>query len=409
MFAPCNTVMLVLIKNNMNKNNSQLAINGGAPVSKEPILIHKPYLDEDDFKAVENATRSTFVSGDGPACREFEQKLAEYLGVKHVLYVNSATSALELAFRVKDFPAGSEVICPNFTYTSTAIAALYNNLKIVLADVYPDNGSLDVSKLESYITDKTVAITPVDYGGIPAEMDEIMAIADKYGLYVVHDTAQSIGSIYKGKKVGSIAHVSTFSFHGTKNLTTGEGGALTTDDDQIADRIKILREKGTDKYSFLTDNVTRGYYEYVDIGNSYVQSNILGALGVTQLAKLDWMNNRRRAIAEKYKKELSDIDGLDFMRVTNGAEHNWHLFGILVPPENKYWIMDALRAEGVMANVHYTPLHRNRFYHGLATDEEMPGSMEFFSKLLRLPIYPSLTNKEVDSVIEAVKKVFCFI
>jgi len=390
----------------INKENPKLAINGGVPVSTEPILIHKPYLDESDFKAVEEATRSTFVSGDGPACREFEKKLAEYLNVKHVLFVNSATTALELAFRVKDFPVGSEVICPNFTYTSTAIAAMYNNLKVVLADVYPDNGSIDVTKLESYITKNTVAIAAVDYGGIPAEMDEIMAIAEKHGLYVVHDTAQSIGSVYKGKKVGSIADVSTFSFHGTKNLTTGEGGAFTTNDDTIADRIKILREKGTDKYSFLTDNATRGYYEYVDIGNSYVQSNILGALGVTQLAKLDWMNNRRREIAIHYKKELSGIAGLDFMRLTNGSEHNWHLFGILVPEKHRYWIMDALRAEGVMSNVHYTPLHRNKFYKDLATDMEMPGSMVFFSRLLRLPIYPSLTPIEIENVIKAVKKTF---
>lgn len=392
----------------MNTQRKDLAINGGTPVSQEPILIHKPYLDEEDFKAVEMATRTTFVSGDGPSCREFEKRLAEYLGVKHALYVNSATSALELAFRVKNFPKGAEVICPDFTYTSTAIAAMYNDLKIILADVYPDNGSLDVSKLESYITNKTVAIAAVDYGGIPAEMDEIMAIANKYNLYVVHDTAQSIGSVYKGNKVGSIAHVSTFSFHGTKNLTTGEGGALTTNDDSIAERIRILREKGTDKYSFLTDNVTRGYYEYVDVGNSYVQSNILGALGITQLSKLEWMNNKRKEIAEKYKKELSAIESLEFMRITNGAEHNWHLFGILVPPENKYWIMDALRAEGVMANVHYTPLHRNRLYHGFSTDEQMKGSMEFFARLLRLPIYPSLTDGEIENVIKAVRKVFCF-
>jgi len=368
----------------MNKNNKTLAINGGEPISKEPILIHKPYLTEEDFKAVEMATRSTFVSGDGPDCRIFEKKLAEYLGVKYALFVNSATTALELAFRVKNFPKGSEVIVPNFTYTSTAIAAAYNVLKIVLADVYPDNGSIDVSKLEGYINEKTVAIAAVDYGGIPAEMDEIMAIAQKYNLYVVHDTAQSIGSFYKGKKVGNIAHISTFSFHGTKNLTTGEGGAITTNDDAIADRIKILREKGTDKYSFLTDNLTRGYYEYVDIGNSYVQSNILGALGVTQLSKLDWMNQRRREIAVRYKQELAGIDGIDFMRITDGAEHNWHLFGILVPAEDKYWIMDALRAEGVMANVHYTPLHRNKYYNGLTTDEESPGAMEFFFKVIKV-------------------------
>jgi dTDP-4-amino-4,6-dideoxygalactose transaminase len=389
----------------LNKQNPDFAINGGTPVSSEQILIHKPYLDEDDFAAVDRAMRSTFLSGDGPECRLFEKQLGEYLNVKHVLFVNSATTALELAFRVKNFPAGGEVICPNFTYTSTAIAAMYNNLKIVLADVYPDNGSLDVSKLESYITPQTVAIAAVDYGGIPAEMDEILAIARKHNLYVVHDTAQSIGSVYKGRKTGCQGDVSTFSFHGTKNLTTGEGGALVTDDDAIAERVKILREKGTNKYSFLTDNLTKGYYEYVDIGNSYVQSNINGAMGVTQLKKLDWMNQQRKNIADFYVKGLKGIEGLDFLRLTNGVEHNWHLFGILVNPEDKYWIMDALRAEGVMSNVHYTPLHRNKFYQHMSTDSQMPGSMAIFNRLLRLPIYPSLSISEREMVVTSVRKI----
>ena len=387
------------------KTDRNLAINGGNPVTKEPVLIHKPYLDESDFNAVDKAIRSTFVSGDGPACREFEQKLAEYLGVKHVLFVNSATSALELAFRVKNFKLGSEVIVPNFTYTSTALGPLYNNLKIKLVDVYPDNGSIDVSKIEAAINEKTAAIVPVDYAGNPADMGRINEIAKKHGLYMVHDTAQSIGAEYKGKKTGTLAHVSTFSFHGTKNLTTGEGGALTTDDDEIAERVKILREKGTDKHSFLTDNQTRGYYEYVDIGNSYVQSNINGALGLSQLKKLDWMNNERVKIAEYYKHELVDILNIKFLKITEGAKTNWHLFGILIPPEHKYWIMDALRAEGVFSNVHYTPLHRNKFYSNLGNDEDFPNSMTFFTRLLRLPIYPSLTINEREFTVKAVKKV----
>ena len=390
----------------MNKSNPALAINGGTPVTKEPVIIHKPYLDEDDFTAVDETIRTTFVSGDGPKCREFEKNLAEYLGVKHVLFVNSATSAIELAFRVKDFKPGSEVIIPNFTYTSTALGPLYNNLKIRLADVYPDNGSIDISKIESLINEHTVAIAPVDYAGIPAKMDEINSIAKKYNLFVVHDTAQSIGSVYKGRKTGTLADVSTFSFHGTKNLTTGEGGTLVTDNEEIADRVKILREKGTDKFSFLTDNITRGYYEYVDIGMSYVQSNILGALGVTQLNKLDWMNKKRAEIALYYLENLENIPGLNFIRITEDAKTNWHLFGILVPRENKYWIMDALRAEGIMSNVHYTPLHRNKFYAHLGNDEELPGSIRFFNGLLRLPIYPSLTQQERQWVVEAVRKVF---
>lgn len=390
----------------IDKENSSLAINGGNRTAGKNIPIHVPYIDEDDVRSVADAVRSTFVSGDGPNCREFEQMLSEYLGVKHVLFMTSATTALELAFRVKDFPQGAEVICPNFTYTSTAVAAMYNNLRIVLADVYADNGSIDVDKLESYINTKTVAIAAVDYGGIPADMDALMKIAEKHGLYVVHDTAQSIGSNYKGKKTGSQGHVSTFSFHGTKNLTTGEGGALVTNDDSIAERVRIMREKGTDKYSFLTDNRDRGYYQYIDIGNSYVQSNINGALGISQLKKLDWMNSRRKMIAEFYLQELQGIPGLEFPRVTAGSEHNWHLFGILVDPADRYWVMDALRAEGVMANVHYTPLHRNKLYEQLSTDEKMPGSMAFFNRLLRLPIYPSLGNEEMNWVVQAVRKIY---
>jgi dTDP-4-amino-4,6-dideoxygalactose transaminase len=388
------------------KGNRELAINGGKPVTADPVLIHKPYLDEEDFAAVDRAMRSTFVSGDGPHCRKFEEMLAEYLGAKHVLFVNSATAALELAFRVKDFPPGSEVIVPDFTYTSTALGALYNNLKIVLADVYADNGSIDVAKIKGLITAKTVAIAPVDYAGIPAEMDAVNEIARKHGLYVVHDTAQSLGSLYKGRKTGTLADISTFSFHGTKNMTTGEGGAVVTDDDALAARIRVLREKGTDKHSFLTDNRTRGFYEYIDTGNSYVQSNILGALGVSQLKKIDLMNGIRESVANYYIENLKDISEIEFIRITEGAESNWHIFGILVPAEERYWIMDVLRAEGVMANVHYSPLHMNRFYSDLATDDDMPGSVAFFRRLLRLPLHPCLTEEEQGHVVKAVRKVF---
>lgn len=391
---------------NMTINSAELAINGGKAVAEDRILIHLPTIAEEDIQAVAEAMRTTFVSGDGPACREFESRLAEYLGVKFALFVNSATTALDLAFMVKNFPAGSEVIVPNFTYTSTALGPLLNNLKVVLADVRPDNGNIDVRKLESYITEKTVAICPIDYAGNPAEMDEINAIARKYNLYVVQDTAQSIGSKYKGKYTGNHADVGTFSFHGTKNMSTGEGGAFVTNNEEIADLVKIMREKGTDKYSFLTDNVTRGYYQYVAKGSSYVQSNLNGAMGITQLARLESMNAQRRAIAEFYLAELQGIDGLDFIKITEGAEHNWHLFGLLVPPDKRFWIMDALRAEGVMANVHYTPLHMNSYYQHLGSDEDFPGSMAFYNRLLRIPIYPSLSKSDQEKVVAAVHKVF---
>ena len=387
---------------------NNLAINGGNPVTKEKVLIHKPFLEEDDFEAVNSAVRSTFVSGNGPECMKFEKKLAEYLGVKHVLFTNSCTTALDLAFRVKDFPAGAEVIVPNFTYTSSALGPILNGLKVVLCDVNPLNGNIDVSKIESLITSRTVAIVPVDYAGNPADMDEVMRIARKHNLFVVHDTAQSIGAYYKGNLTGTQADISTFSFHGTKNLTTGEGGAIVTNDDALAARLLLMREKGTDKQSFLVDNRDRGFYEYVDIGSSFVQSNILGALGLSQLGKIEKITALRTEIASYYKENLKNIPGLGFMEITPESKPNWHIFGILVPAEQRYWIMDALRAEGILSNVHYTPLHRNKYYLGMATDEEMPGSLAFFSHLLRLPIYPSLTQQEREWVAEAVKKVYSY-
>lgn len=385
--------------------DKSLAINGGRPVTTNPIIIHKPYLDEEDFQAIDKTARSTFISGNGPACMEFEKQFAEYLGMKHVLFTNSCTTALDLTFKAKNFPAGSEVIVPDFTYTSTALGPLLNNLKIKLCDVHGENGNIDASKLEQLISEKTVAIMPVDYAGNPADSDAVNEFAKKHNLFVVQDAAQSIGAIYKDKKTGTLSDVTCFSFHGTKNLTTGEGGALVTNDDELAELAKFIREKGTNKQSFLIDNKSRGFYEYETIGSSFVQSNILGALAGTQLQKIDWITAERKAIANYYYENLKDLPNIKFNRITEGAVTNWHIFGILVPPEHRYWIMDALRAEGVMANVHYTPLHRNKFYQGLADDESMSGSMEYFNHLLRLPIYPSLTIEEREKVVEAARKV----
>ena len=386
-------------------DDKKLAINGGTPVSKEPIIIHKPYLDENDFIAIDKTARTTFISGNGPQCMEFEKRFAEYLGMKHVLFTNSCTTALDLAFKAKNFPAGSEVIVPNFTYTSTALGPLLNNLKIRLIDVHSDNGNINPANIEELINKNTVAIMPVDYAGNPADSAAVNSLAKKHNLFVVQDAAQSIGSFYNGEKIGTLSDVTCFSFHGTKNLTTGEGGALVTNDDKIAELAKFIREKGTNKQSFLIDNKSRGFYEYETIGSSFVQSNILGGLAITQLEKIDWITAERTRIADFYLENLKDLPNIKFNRITDGAVNNWHIFGILVPPENRYLIMDALRAEGIMANVHYTPLHRNKFYKGLAIDEEMQGSMKYFGSLLRLPIYPSLTQEEREKVIEATRKV----
>lgn len=392
----------------MDKKNKSLAINGGSPVTKEFILIHKPSLEEDDFDSVNEAMRSTFLSGDGPKCREFEKMLAYYIGAKHVFFTTSCTAALDLAFMVKEFPAGSEVIVPNFTYTSTALGPILNNLNVVLIDVDPLTGNIDIEKIEEAITRKTVAICPVDYAGNPVEMDEIIRISRKHNLYIVHDTAQSIGTFYKGRKTGTLADVSCFSFHGTKNITTGEGGALVTDNDEIAEKVKIARDKGTDKFTFISNPEKKGFYEYVSLGNSYVQSNILGALGISQLGKLDRFNLRRKEIADYYCNELKGIEDIILPKIDDNRIRNWHLFYMLVKPENRLWMIDALKAEGIGSNVHYNPLHMNKYYENLGNGRDLKNSEKFYSMLVRIPIYPTLSDNETGFIVKAVKKVFGF-
>lgn len=390
----------------MNISNKKLAINGGKPEFEKKIAIHLPLIENDDIEIVKQAIESTFVSGDGPFCREFENHLKKYLNVKHAFFLTNCTAGLDLAFMIKDFKPDSEVIVPNFTYTSTALAPILNNLKVVLVDVYDYNGNIDISKIENKITDKTVAIMPVDYAGNPAEMDEINIIAKKYNLYVVHDTAQSIGSVYKGKKTGNFADISTFSFHGTKNMTTGEGGALVTDNDDIAELIKIAREKGTDKWGLMNKSNRIGFYEYISKGNSYVQSNILGALGVTQLNKIDRINKRKLDIANYYNNELSKINNIKLPTITKNSQSNWHIYYILVDSNHKNWILKALNAEGVAANVHYTPLHMNEYYKNYGDDNDFKQSIKFFNSYIRIPIYYNLKDSEVEGIVRALRKVF---
>lgn len=392
----------------IDRKNPKLAINGGEPVTKTKIPLYKPTIEDDDIEAVKNTVASTFVSGDGPECRAFEKELAEYLGVKHAFFTTNCTAALDLAFMIKDFPAGSEVIVPNFTFTSTALAPILNNLKVKLVDVDPLTGNIDVNKIEEAITSRTVAICPIDYAGYPCDMDAINAIASRYKLFVVQDSAQSIGAIYKGKKTGALADVTCFSFHGTKNLVVGEGGAIVTDNDELAKKIIIMREKGTDKHAFLTDPLKKGYYEYVDKGNSYVQSNILGAMGRTQLKKLDGLNARRKEIASKYISAFKDLKSIALRPEVNEVEGNWHLFNLLVPAEDKGFVLEALDAEGIGVNIHYSPLHVNSYYNRICNFDRnnLNGSIEFFKGLVRIPMYPLLIDEQVELIIKAVKKVF---
>lgn len=368
------------------------------------IPITKPSFNTQDENYLLDAFRSGFASGDGPECRLFEKEICNYLKVKHCFFTTSCTAALDLAFMVKKFPAGSKVLVPNFTFTSTALAPLLNNLQVVLVDVNPKNGNIDFNDAERKVTKDTVAISPVDYAGIPIEIEKMIAFAKKYSLYVVHDAAQSFGAEFKGKKIGTFADATCFSFHGTKNLVVGEGGALVTNNDKLAASILIARDKGTDKHTFIADPKKKGFYEYVAKGNSYVQSNFLAALGRSQLQKYPSFLQRRKQIAKRYTDAFSKCKLIKTPYVTKGAQSNWHLYYLLVPPAWRFPLIEKVRGYGVTANIHYSPLHRNEYYKEAAYNalEKFPHTELFFERLVRLPMYPGLSDADVNQVISAV-------
>lgn len=385
----------------------RLAIDGGKSIRKKKIPLTLPYFDKADEETVVESLRSAWVSGDGPKCREFEEAFAKYLGVKHAILVTSCTAALHLAFMITGLEEG-EAIVPDFTFTSTALGPILNGMDVRLCDVEYDTANISPEEIRKCINRNTRAIVPVDYAGHPCRIDEITAIAEEDGLIVVQDAAQSCGSKFKGKLIGCQSHISCFSFHATKNLVTGEGGCLVTDDDEWAERARIMREKGTNKHSFIVDQNKLGYYEYQMKGNSYVQSDILGGLALSQLKKLERMNALRAKHAAYLNEGLKDVKGLQLPCVSLDVEPNWPLYTIRVPEQHLLRIRDALNGEGIGCNTHYHPLHLNSYYKsmGHCSADDFPNATRVYRTLLRLPMYPQLTTEDLDDIIASVKKVF---
>lgn len=384
----------------------KLLADSSAPVREKKLSLNLPYFDEDDELAVVQPVRDGWVVGDGPKCREFEEAFADYLGVKHALLTTSGTAALDLAFMALGIEGGGEVIIPDFTFTSTGLAPILNGLQVRLCDVEYKTANIDPQAIERLITKKTKAVVPVDYAGQPCRIDQVMAIAHRHGLMVVHDSAQSCGSRFQGTLVGSQAPVTCFSFHATKNLVTGEGGCLVTNDDRIAERAYIMREKGTNKRAMVSSG-SIGYFEYQSKGNSYVQSNILGSLALSQLKKLDRMNDKRREHAQYLNRGLEGIEEIEIPYIYNDVETNWSIYAIRIINGKLIEVRDALRKEGIECNTHYHPLHINSYYKEMLDchDEDFPNANRVYKTLLRLPMYPQLTREDLDDIVTAVRKI----
>ena len=375
------------------------------------IPFHKPYITDDEINEVVNTIKSGWLTM-GPKTVEFEENFKEYIfrdsGVgeknRFAISLNSGTAALHLALKAIGLNAGDEVILPTNTFISTAEVVTYFGAIPVLCDIEEDTHNIDVSKIEALITKRTKAIIPVHLGGQPCDMDEIIDIAKRNKLYVIEDAAHALPSKYKGKMIGTIGDITCFSFYATKTLTTGEGGMATTTNEDYAKRIKINRLHGISRDAW--DRYTlKGswYYEVVDNGYKYNTTDINAALGLAQLKKIDWMNERRAEVARKYTEAFKGTKVIPPV-VKADRETSWHLYVVKV--NNRSELFEKLKENGIGTSVHFIPVHKHPYYketYGYR-DENYPVANYVFEKSLSLPIYPGLTDKELSYISETVLK-----
>jgi dTDP-4-amino-4,6-dideoxygalactose transaminase len=366
--------------------------------------LSKPVLGKEEEKAVVEALRSGWITL-GPKTAEFEQKFSEYIGCKYAVAVNSASAALHLAVLDLNLKHGDEVIIPAFTFAATANMVIHGNGVPVIADVDPETFCLDPKSVEKKITKKTRAIIPVHYAGHPADLDALREICKRHNLALIEDAATAVGTGYKKKLIGNSDDYVCFSFHPIKNMTTGDGGMVTTNDKDKADRVRLMRLQGMNKEAWKRlDKNGSWFYEIVAPGLKYNMTDISAALGMVQLKKLPKFNKRRVEIVELYKKLLSKAD-VRFQKIEKTALHSHNLFPVLlgdkyVSARNE--IIEELKEVSIGANVYYIPLNFHPYYqknYGWKKGQA-PITEDIFSRLVNLPLYPSLTNADVKYVVQ---------
>jgi len=361
--------------------------------------VAEPELGEEELKNVIEAVRSGWISGMGRFVKEFEEAFARYIGVKYGIATSSGTTALHLALVALGVGPGDEVIVPDLTFAATINAVIYTGAKPVIVDIHPDYWCIDPDKLEKAITPRTKAIIPVHLYGHPCDMDPIMEIASKYNLYVIEDAAEAHGAEYKGRKVGSFGHASCFSFYGNKIITTGEGGMVLTNDGELAERIRILRDHGM--------HPKRKYWHEV-IGFSYHMSNLQAAVGLAQLSKIERFIEKKRRIAKIYAEELSSINGITLHPEMPWGKCIYWLYSILIDPEKIRILRDdlaeKLEERGIETRRFFYPLHEMPIYQKYAIDA-YPVSSRISKQGLNLPSSVKLLEDEVKYIAQKLKEI----
>lgn len=371
------------------------------------IMFSEPFHAGNELAYVEAALKSTVWHGDGPFTDRATRWLVERTGTKHALLTTSCTHALELASLLLELEPGDEVICPSFTFSSTATAIAVRGAVPVFVDVDEQTLNIDPSCVEAAVTDRTKAIYIVHYGGIACDLPALQAIADRHGLSIVEDNAHSLGAYYRGQHLGTFGTFGTQSWHDTKNVTSGEGGALLINDDRYAERAEIIREKGTNRSRFLRGQVDK--YTWVDQGSSYLPSDLLAALLVAQLERFDDIQERRHAVWSNYHENLrgwASDGGVQLMTIPDGCEHPAHLYFVTMPShEHQLGLIEHLKERDIVATFHYQPLDSSVAGVRLGrTPAPCTVTADRALRIVRLPLHAGMSAADTERVVTAVNE-----
>lgn len=365
------------------------------------IPVFRPSVSDDEIAAVAEVLRSGWW-GLGPKTREFEQAFAAYIGIPHAVALNSGTAALHLALHLLQLGPEDEVLVPTITFVSTAHAAVYEGARPVFVDVCPDTCCMDPEDAARKITPRTRVILPVHYGGHPADLDAIHALAQEHRLAVVEDAAHATGACYKGRRIGSISPLTCFSFHAVKNLACGEGGAITTARDDWESRLRELRWLGISKDTWLRTSEEKVYawqYWIHELGWKAHMNDIPAAIGLVQLRRLDELNARRRALVRMYQEALQPLDWIDRPVERDGCTSSWHIYHVRVPRRDE--LLTFLKSREIAPGVHYYPIHMHPMY--ATRDHACPVAERIWQRLLSLPLFPDMTESDIGQVVDALR------
>ncbi len=387
------------------------AIAGGKPVRETFLQYCRPSISEEEIDEVSEVIRSGWLTS-GPKVVEFERQFKNYIGCNEAVAVNSCTAGLHLSLLALNIGKGDEVITSPLTFASTANVIVNVGASPIFADIEKETLNIDPDKILESVSDKTKAIMPVHYAGNPCDMKRIMRIADERGIEIFEDAAHAVGAKYARKRIGTIGTTTSFSFYATKNMTTGEGGMVTADRGDIADKIRMLRLHGMDRDAWKRyDKGESWYYEVKYAGQKYNMTDVQAALGLVQLRKLEGFNAKRREMAQYLNNKLKRISEVEIPRSTKDAELVWHLYPILIDVENltinRDEFVKAMLSENVGVSVHFIPVYRHPFYRKTYNfkREDFPVTEWAYERLVSLPLYPTLKKDDLDDVAISVQKI----